>query len=256
MEGKLVSFDESTIIKNTSERKKFSVKRQRKKKGKGLSGPTINATTAARIYEALKSADNRDKVNSYCADDDVVAFLVGRFLEEVLEDFDPKTGNVAEGLNQFRESPGNFNQLSNGAVSNLLYINKVCPGLGMPEDSSSISSNGTLVSVDIDFDDTNEKAAFRVAIAAAFNEARKRNTNKTEFTFEASRIFNTEHAEYGAAFQYVVRDCEDDSWTGNDEAATTHSLTDAMLSKATDAFSKWSQSKSTAVLNDLFFVCF
>lgn len=99
-------------------------------------------------------------------------------------------------------------------------------------------------------------AAFRVAIAAAFEEAKKRSTNKAEFEKEAGNIFNTNKEEYAAAFQYVLSDYEVSSWTRADGEATTHSLVDALESAANSAFSKWSKSKSIAKFVALYVLVF
>ena len=208
----------------------------------------ISATTAAATYEALKSSDRRDEVNGLCTNDEVVAFGVKIFLTEVLEDFDPNAGDIAQGLQQLRASPPSFVRLSTSARTELLNIYRNCPQLATSQDNSSISSSG--------FDQTDQLAAFRVAITAAFDEAKKCSSNKTEFEKEAENIFNTNKEEYAAAFRYVVNDSEEDSWSGTDGAATAQSLSDAMESAATSAFCTWGKNKSICVFSNLFLFVF
>ena len=225
----------------------------------------IKTTTAATVYEALKSAERKDEVDQYCKEDYHTVFAVRDFLKTVLKNgvdyyrdnsVEVSLEKIADGLSRFRKTAPNFVSLDDDAVKFLLYIYRMCPALGTPKASSSISSNGTLVTVDLDFDETHEKAAYRVALAAALEAAKKHSSgmNSTEFGDEAKKIFNTENDDYKAAFKHVVPDnCgEGDSWTGTNEAATAISLMDAMTAEATSAFSTWGKLLSAPTFDMLF----
>lgn len=281
MKVRVVRFDESAN-KSTEEKKECPVKRRGKRNGIRMSGPSkqndvdsmhsclmirsphqlfrlytaINATALATTYEALKSSDRRDEVNGFVTDDVVVAFCVRCFLDEMFEDFDLTAGDIANGLQRLQDASPDFVSLSLSAKAKLARISQNCPALAAPHNSSSITSNGTLFSVDLDFDETEKLAAFRVAITAAFEEAKKRNTNKTEFAEEAGKIFNTDKEEYVRAFQHVVDDFGEDSWNGTDGSATVHSLSDAISRAANSAFSTWSKCKSIAAFNHLYLFVF
>ncbi|CAB9503600.1 expressed unknown protein (Partial), partial [Seminavis robusta] len=122
----------------------------------------LDATTAASIFETLKSNDRRDEVMDACKHK-ITAIVVRNFLAEVLEDFD-----VEEGVTPATpRKPTKIFDLKKEAVEHLFTLNALAPGMAKPQESSSISSNGNMASVHFEFDRTVELEAFRVAITAA-----------------------------------------------------------------------------------------
>jgi hypothetical protein len=136
--------------------------------------------------------------------------------------------------------PPSFVNLTESVTAKLLHIYRSFPALATQSDSSTVSSNGTLVTVDVDFDATDELAAFRVVIAAAFEEAKMRHMNKEDFEEEAGKLLIAEKPEYQKAFKLVVpADYEPDehTGTGDDGRGTVDSHSDAISSAANTAFS-------------------
>lgn len=196
----------------------------------------------------------------YCDKDQVLKFAVELVLKEFLPDFDFERGQTARGLQRFQElPPPSFVTLGESVTAKLLTIHRIFPNLATLPDSSTVSSDGNLVTVDFNFDDTDELAAFRVAIAAAFEASKMRRTNKEEFEEEAGKIFNTNKPEYRKAVEYVVPadyEPEEPTGTGDDGKGTVDSLYDAMSSAANSAFSTWGKVKTVGSFNHLYVYVF
>jgi hypothetical protein len=129
----------------------------------------------------------------------------------------------------------------------------MCPNLARQQDSIMATVN-----MDTDFDVTRELAAFRVAIAGAFQEAKMRCINKQEFEQEAEKLFNTANPEYKQAFEHVVPDDympEEPTGSGNDGGWTVDSQFDAIYTAANNAYTNWAKWK-TVNFNYLFVFVF
>ena len=133
----------------------------------------LSAVCLSLTYEALKDVTKRDYLLQRYEESKVVAFGMLEFFKELWEDF--FSDSVAMGLTRLHSNgtpPPPFGGFSLRNKTDLVEIWRLCADLRQQRGGSSIASaatDGTLYSVGIEFDKTDELAAMRVAMTPALD---------------------------------------------------------------------------------------
>ena len=220
---------------------------------------SLSTISVSRTFEALKQDEKREDVlrrlrgkrNCRSGDFEILRRACGRILIG-----DSVAGGLTR-LHSIDPPPPAFVNLSSQSKKYLLSIARLCPDLLRQQDGSSIASadtDGTLYTVELEHDKTEELAAMRVAMTSAFNVAKARGMDKEDFETEAQKLFNTEAGEYPETYNFVVPD--DFQPQASNDGATAESHFDAMSKAAVNAFASWCKQKSIGSSDRLFITVF
>lgn len=234
-------------------------KRKGKKTSRGEATSIYNLATAARVYETLKQEDKRDAIVRTCEGSFAINATILVFFGVLWDDFEG--GTVADGLTRLCSTdppPPELSTFNANQQSVLIGLAALSPSLFLvQETSSSIASSqdtdGTLYSVELEHDATEELAAMRVALSAAWAVAKTRcGMDKEDFGAECPKLFNTDSIDFQTTFEFVVRQDNSEPQPRQD-GATADSDFDTISKAATNAFAEWCKWKGTGAMERLFF---
>jgi hypothetical protein len=207
----------------------------------------------------MKDSTNNDYLLGRCVVDEISAFAMQLFFKRLWENVGIQS--IAMGLERLQSNstpPPSFGDLTIRSKVDLANIWRHFPYIRQEQAGSSIASSadtdGTIYSIDVDFDVTDKLEAMRIAMTPAMAVAKTRGMDKEAFVLAARQLFNTDSTEYQKTLDHIVPDYFVAAIIDEEASASTHN--DALSRAATNAFARWCKHKSHVDADMLFLTVF